>query len=185
MIDPIYKEADAAMIKAREAIVRDFGTLRTGRANTALVEDILVEAYGATQPVKSLGNISTPDASTIMITPWDKSVMGAIEKALQTADLGMNPSNDGQNIRLSIPALTQDRRKEIVKEAHKFAEAGRVSIRNARHHANDQIKKLEKDKEISEDDRDRALKRVQDLTDKHVKEIDDALAEKEKEIMSV
>jgi ribosome recycling factor len=185
MFDKIFKDASQKMDKAMEAMMRDFGHLRTGRAHVGLVEHVTVELYGSQQPLKAVANLSTPDASTILITPWDRTSLGTIEKALQAADLGMNPSSDGINIRLSVPALTQERRKSIAKEAHKIAEHGRVSVRTIRQHANDELKKLEKAKEISEDDLKKALKKVQDLTDKHIKDIDTALARKEEEIMQV
>jgi len=185
MFDKLYKDSDQKMHKAREAVVRDFGHLRTGRANVAMVDGVFVEQYGASQPLKAVANISTPDGSTILITPWDRSLVGAIEKAIQAANLGMNPSSDGTNVRLTIPPLTQDRRKEIVKEAHKIAEHGRIAIRNIRHNANEEVKKLEKGKTLTEDEAKKSLKKVQDLTDGHIKAVDEMLAKKEVEIMAV
>lgn len=184
-MDNIYNEASAQMDKAINAMKREFKQLRTGRANTAMVDHVEVEMYGAKSPIAHVASVSTPDAQTIMITPFDRSQIAAVEKGIQEANLGLNPSSDGANIRLTVPALTQERRKEIVKEAHKLAEDGKISIRHARHEANDAIKQMEKDKDISEDDRDRGMKKVQELTDKHTKTIDDLLAKKEAEIMTV
>lgn len=181
----IYKQAQEKMHKAVEQVDHEFSSLRTGRASTALVDNVQVEAYGSRLPLKQTATVATPDARTIAITPYDKTQMGAIEKALLAANLGMNPTNDGKIIRLIIPPLTEERRKDLVKVAKKMAEEGRIAVRNVRRHANDEIKKTEKTHEISEDDRDKANKQVQELTDKFIKEIDDLLARKEKEVMEV
>jgi len=173
------------MEKAIEHLVHQFGGLRTGRANAAMVEGVEVEIYGAKQPLKAVAMINTPDARTISIQPWDKSTMGAIEKQLQQANLGMNPSNDGQVIRLTIPPMTAERRKDIVKDAHKLAEEARVALRNVRHHAIDETKKLEKEKKITEDELKTSGKEIQKLTDEFNKKVDEATAKKEKEIMEV
>lgn len=181
----VFKNAKEKMDKAMDHMVHNFSTLRTGRASAAVVEGVQVEAYGQSQPIPSLASISTPDAHTIAIKPWDASLMGAIEKALQAANLGMNPSNDGQSIRLNVPPMTEERRKDIVKEAHRLAEEGRVAIRGVRRHAMDEVKKLEKEKAISEDESKKATKEVQEITDKHIKMLDERLAKKEQEILKV
>lgn len=184
-LEEIFRTAQDKMHKAVEAVDHEFHSLRTGRASTALVDTVHVEAYGSKVPLKQLATISTPDARTIVVQPFDKSTAGAIEKALTAANLGMMPTNDGKVIRLAVPPLTEERRKDLVKLAKKMAEDGRVAVRNIRRHANDDIKKTEKSHEITEDDRDRANKKVQELTDKYIKEVDDLLAKKEKEVLSV
>jgi ribosome recycling factor len=181
----IYKSAQDKMDKTLVHLVHNFSTLRTGRANPAMVEGLEVEAYGTKQPIKALANIATPDAHTITIQPWDQSVTSAIERAIQAANLGMNPSSDGRLIRLMVPTMTGERRKEIVREAKKLTEEARVAARGIRHHAIDEIKKLEKEKAISEDEGKKAHKEIQDITDNHIKKIDEKLAQKEKEIMAV
>jgi ribosome recycling factor len=173
------------MHKGVEATQRSFNTIRTGRANPALLDRIVVEYYGAPTPLKSLASISTPDASTIAIQPFDRSTMALIEKAIQLSDLGLTPSNDGSTIRINIPPLTSDRRKELVKLAAKFAEEGKVSIRNIRRDAVDSVRKQEKAGEISEDESRDLQDKVQKLTDKHVSKIEEILAEKEKDITTV
>jgi ribosome recycling factor len=186
-LDTIYKNAQEKMAKAIAAVEHEFTTLRTGRASVAIVDHIQVEAYGAKMPLKQVATISTPDAKTIQIQPFDKNLTGAIEKALIAANLGMNPTNDGKVIRLVVPQLTEERRKELVKLAKKMAEEGRVAVRNIRRHANDEIKASEKDKKAptTEDERERAMKKMQEITDHAVKEIDNLLAKKEKEMMEV
>jgi ribosome recycling factor len=151
----------------------------------ALVDTITVDAYGSRMPLKQLATISTPDSRSLVLQPFDKNMAGPIEKALMAANLGMTPTNDGKVIRMSVPPLTEERRKELVKLAKKMAEEGRVAVRNIRRHANDEIKTTEKHHEITEDDRTRATKQVQDITDKFVKEIDDLLARKEKDVMEI
>lgn len=173
------------MHKAVEATQRSFNTIRTGRANPALLDRISVEYYGAPTPLKSLANISTPDASTIAIQPFDRSSLNLIEKAIQMSDLGLNPNNDGSIIRINIPPLTSDRRKELVKLAAKFAEEGKVSIRNIRRDAVDSVRKQEKNSEISEDESRDLQDKLQKLTDKYVAKIEGILAEKEKDITTV
>lgn len=184
-LNNIYKETQEKMQKAVEAVEHEFTSLRTGRASVALVDGLQVVAYGTNMPIKQLASIATPDSRTILITPFDKAVMGAMEKAILAANLGLTPNNDGKAIRLNIPPLTEERRKELVKLAKKMAEDGRVSVRNIRRHSNEEIKKTEKSHEISEDDRDKATQKVQEMTDKFIKEVDEALARKEKEIMEV
>jgi ribosome recycling factor len=173
------------MQKAIEATQRAFNTIRTGRANASLLDRVMVEYYGSPTPLKSLANISTPDASTITIQPFDKGSMNLIEKAISLSDIGLTPSNDGQIIRLNIPQLTSERRKEFAKMAAKLAEEGKVSIRNIRRDAVDSVRKQEKSSEISEDEAKDLQNEIQKLTDKYTKKIDEVLAEKEKDIMTV
>jgi ribosome recycling factor len=180
-----FADVEDHMKKAIDAVRRDFNTIRTGRANSSLLDKITVEYYGAETPLKQLANISTPDATTIQIQPYDRSSMNAIEKAISLSDIGLTPNNDGSSIRLNIPPLTSDRRKELVKLAAKYAEAGKVSIRNIRRDGVDAVKKQEKDKEISEDQARDTQDKIQKLTDKYIAEVEKVLAEKEKDIMTV
>lgn len=184
-LNTIYKDVEDKMHKAELSVEHEFSTLRTGRASTALVDGIQIEAYGAKMPLKQAATVTTPDAKTILITPYDRSQMAIIEKAIITANIGLNPNNDGKSIRLTIPQLTEDRRKDLCKVAHKMAEAGRVSIRNIRRHALEEAKKLQKASTITEDDLKKAEKKVQESTDKWVKDVDAHLVKKEKEIMEV
>jgi ribosome recycling factor len=172
------------MDKAVGALKRDLSTLRAGRATPALLDRVQVEYYGSMTPINQLANINTPDTRTLLIQPWDKSSLGAIEKAIQKSDLGLTPSNDGSTIRIGIPMLTEERRTELVKMTKKFGEEAKVAIRNIRRDANDDIKKLEKT-EISEDESRRHQEDVQKTTDKWIAEVDKVLAAKEKEIMEV
>ncbi|MBW4544825.1 MAG: ribosome recycling factor [Symplocastrum torsivum CPER-KK1] len=178
-------DAETSMQKAIEATQRAFNTIRTGRANASLLDRVQVEYYGTPTPLKSLANINTPDASTIMIQPYDKTSLNQIEKAISLSDIGLTPSNDGQLIRLNIPPLTSDRRKEFVKMAAKFAEEGKVSVRNVRRDAVDSVRKQEKNSEISEDEAKDLQDQIQKLTDKYTAKIDELLAEKEKDITTV
>jgi ribosome recycling factor len=178
-------DAESHMQKAIEATQRSFNTIRTGRANASLLDRIMVEYYGSPTSLKSLASINTPDASTIIIQPFDRNSLNLIEKAISLSDVGLTPSNDGQLIRLNIPQLTSDRRKEFVKMASKFAEEGKVSIRNIRRDAVDSVRKQEKGGEIPEDDAKDLQDKIQKLTDKYIAKIDDLLAEKEKDITTV
>ncbi len=178
-------EAESTMKKTVEATQRSFNTIRTGRANASLLDKIMVEYYGVPTALKSLANISTPDATTINIQPFDKSSLGSIEKAISMSDVGLTPNNDGSIVRLNIPPLTSERRKEFVKLASKYAEEGRVAIRNIRRDTLDKIRKEEKNAEISEDESRDLQDQVQKLTNKYTSKIDDLLAEKEKEITTV
>ncbi|MFM7474594.1 MAG: ribosome recycling factor [Microcystis aeruginosa] len=173
------------MQKTVESTQRAFNTIRTGRANASLLDRIVVEYYGMETPLKSLATISTPDATTIAIQPFDRTSMGAIEKAISLSDVGLTPSNDGQIIRLNIPPLTSDRRKELVKLAAKLAEEGKVAVRNIRRDAIDAIRKQEKSHEISEDESRDLQDQVQKSTDKFIAKIEDLLTTKEKDIMTV
>ncbi|OUL26047.1 ribosome recycling factor [Nostoc sp. T09] len=178
-------EAESKMQHTVEATQRAFNTIRTGRANASLLDKVLVEYYGTPTPLKSLANISTPDASTILIQPYDRSSLNIVEKAISLSDVGLTPSNDGSVIRLNIPPLTSDRRKELVKIAAKYAEEGRVGIRNIRRDAVDSIRKQEKNAEVSEDESRDLQDKLQKLTNKYTARIDELLADKEKDITTV
>jgi ribosome recycling factor len=173
------------MQKAVEATQRSFNSIRTGRANAALLDRVTVEYYGTPTPLKSMANISTPDGTTIAIQPYDRTSMSSIEKAISLSDLGLTPNNDGTTIRLNIPPLTSDRRKELVKVAAKYAEEGKVAIRNIRRDAVDSVRKQEKASDISEDEARDLQDKVQKMTDQYVAKIDKVLAEKEKDITTV
>jgi ribosome recycling factor len=173
------------MQKTVESTQRAFNTIRTGRANASLLDKVLVDYYGSPTPLKSLANISTPDASTILIQPYDRSSLNIVEKAISLSDVGLTPSNDGSLIRLNIPPLTSDRRKELVKLAAKYAEEGRVGIRNIRRDALDSIRKQEKNAEIPEDEARDQQDKLQKLTNRYTAKIDELLAEKEKDITTV
>jgi ribosome recycling factor len=178
-------EAESTMQKTVESTQRSFNTIRTGRANASLLDKVMVDYYGSPTPLKSLAGISTPDATTILIQPYDRNTLNLIEKAISMSDVGLTPSNDGSVIRLNIPPLTSDRRKELVKIAAKYAEEGRVAIRNIRRDALDSIRKSEKNSEISEDESRDQQDQLQKLTDKYTAKINDLLAEKEKDITTV
>jgi len=173
------------MEKSIEATQRSFNTIRTGRANSSLLDRIVVDYYGTETPLKSLANISTPDASTITIQPYDKGSMAQIEKAISLSDIGLTPNNDGQIIRLNIPQLTSDRRKELVKIAGKLSEEGKVAIRNIRRDGIDAIRKQEKNHDIPEDEARDLQEQIQKATDKSISKIDELLAAKEKDILTV
>jgi len=181
-VKEVLHDTELKMKKTIEATQRDFGTVRTGRASTAILDTIRVDYFGTQTPLKQLAAVTTPDARLIMIQPWDKNVLVEIEKAIMKSDLGIAPTNDGKVIRLSVPPLTQERRAELDKVLKKIAEDGHISIRTSRHAAMETIKKLEKDKVITEDDKFKATEDTQKITDKYIKEIDTILASKEKEI---
>ena len=176
---------EEAMQKAIEATKRSFNTIRTGRANASLLDRIAVDYYGSSTPLKSMANISTPDPSTLMIQPYDVSILSQIEKAISFSDVGLTPNNDGSVIRLNIPPLTSERRKEFVKLAGKYAEEGRVAIRNVRRDGMDFAKKQEKSGDLSEDEARDLQDQVQKLTDQYISAIDKTLEDKEKAIMKV
>lgn len=178
-------EVEDHMQKAVEATQRSFNTIRTGRANASLLDKVMVEYYGAPTPLKSLASINTPDASTITIQPFDRTSLNLIEKAISLSDIGLTPNNDGSVIRLNIPPLTSDRRKELVKLAAKYAEEGKVSIRNIRRDAVDSIRKQEKNGELSEDQAKDDQDKVQKMTDKYIARVEELLEEKEKDITTV
>ena len=179
------KEFERKMDKTLEVLASDFGTIRAGRANAQVLDRITVEYYGVPTPLNQVGTISSPDPRTLVIQPWDTTLLRAIEKAIQVSDLGINPQNDGRVIRLAFPQLTEERRKELIKQVKKYGEDAKVAVRNVRRDANDQLKKLEKDKAISEDELKKATDHVQKLTDKYVAKVDEKCAAKEKEIMDL
>lgn len=178
-------DAKQRMDKSIEAFRGEIAKIRTGKATTALLDGIKVDYYGTMTPLKQMGNVSVLDAHTLSVTPWDRSVVQLIEKAIMTADLGLNPSSDGTNIRIPIPMLTEERRKELVKLTKKMGEDAKVAIRNVRRDANEHLKKEQKDKKISEDDLKNFEAEIQKLTNDHTNLIDDMLKHKEKEIMEV
>ena len=184
-IKEIISREEARMDKTIESLKHEFASVRTGRAHTSLLDSVMVDYYGAPTPVNQVANVSAPDPRMILITPWDKTMIGAIEKAILTSDLGLNPNNDGEAIRLAIPQLTEERRKELVKVVSKKAEDAKVAIRNIRRDANDAIKKEEKAKTITEDVSKDGQEQVQKLTDKKIKLIDELRDTKEKDVMSV
>jgi ribosome recycling factor len=173
------------MQKAIEATQQNFNTIRTGRASNSLLDRIMVEYYGSPTPLKSLANVTTPDSSTVLIQPFDRGTMSLIERAISDSDVGLTPNNDGSSIRLNIPPLTSDRRKELIKTVAKLAEEGKVAVRNIRRDAIDAIRKQEKAKEISEDESKKLQEQVDKSTDKFSRKVEQVLAEKEKEISTV
>ena len=185
MLDAIYNDAKEHMDKSIEAMKREFATLRTGKVTTNVVDHIKVDYYGTPTPLNQVGNVIAQDATTIAITPWEKSLLGDIEKAIQEANIGVNPNNDGDFIKLFFPPMTVEQRHEIVKQAKAMSEKAKVAIRNIRKDANDKVKKLEKEKEISEDDMKRGLDQVQKITDEYVKKVEEILAAKEADILKV
>ncbi len=185
MIDEIIEDAEGRMNKAIEHLSADYASLRAGRANPAMVDKIMVHYYGALTPINQLANINVPEARLLVINPWDKGSIIDIEKAIMKSDLGVTPSNDGNVIRITIPQLTEDRRKDMVKVIRKRGEEGKVAIRNIRREANDMIKASEKEKMISEDACKIGQTDIQKITDKFIKEIDQVILSKEKEIMEV
>ena len=184
-MDNLIKTYDDKMEKTLAVLKEELNTVRAGRANPAILDKITAEYYGSQTPLKSLANISIPDPRTLMIAPFDVSCISSIEKAINEANLGINPTNDGKVIRLVIPHLTEERRKELTKTTKKMGEDAKVAIRNLRRDANDHAKKLEKDGEITEDQLKKGLDKIQKKTDDHVKKIDEMIAKKDKEIMEV
>jgi len=178
----IIVDMESKMKKTIEATHREFAAIRTGRASVAILDNVRVDYYGTSTPLKQMAAITTPDARLISIQPWDKAALEEIEKALLKSDIGITPTNDGKCIRLSMPPLTQERKAELDKILKKIAEEGRISLRTSRHAAIEHIRKLEKDKELTEDDKFKSQEDIQKLTDKYIKEIDTNLAGKEKEI---
>ena len=181
----IQNKLQQQMEKTIEALKHEFSTIRAGRANAQMLDKIRVDYYGTPTPINQVGSISVPEPRTLMINPWDKSAMKDIETAIRNSDLGLNPTNDGEVIRLNVPALTEERRKELCKQAKKASEEFKVRLRNERSDANDKLKKLEKEGEITEDDLKKAQDNVQKMTDKYTKEVDVLLEVKEKDIMAV
>ncbi len=184
-MEQVFTIANEKMNKTIDALVREYGTIRAGRANPSVLDRIQVDYYGAPTPINQMAAVSVPEPRTILITPWDKSTLRDIEKAILTSDLGLNPQNDGTALRLSFPPLTEERRKELVKGISKYGEESKVAIRSIRRDALEKLKDMKKKSEITEDDFKGAEKRMQDITDKFCKEIDDIAAKKEKEIMEI
>ena len=184
-MNEILKEYDVKMQKTVDVVISDFASVRAGRTNAAVLDKITVDYYGSPTPINQVAAISSPDPRSLLIKPWDGSILKAIEKAIQTSDLGINPQNDGTSIRLAFPQLTEERRKELTKQVKKYAENGKVAIRNIRRDAMDKLKAKQKKSEITEDDCKEFEKELQDMTDKRCKELDDLSAKKEKELMAV
>lgn len=184
-VKELLAQEETRMDKSIEALKHEFASIRTGRASVSLLDKVMVDYYGTPSPINQVANISVPEPRMILIAPWDKSMIGAIEKAILQSDLGLNPGNDGAQIRLVIPQLTEERRKEIVKVVHKKAEDAKVAIRNIRRDANDAIKKEEKAKTITEDDAKDGLDQIQKLTDAKIKQIDQLKDLKEKDVLEV
>lgn len=180
-----HKSFEERIDKTIEVLKSDLNTVRAGRANPAILDKVTVDYYGSPSPLKNIANISVPDPRTLMITPFDPSIIGGIEKAIQIAEIGITPSNDGKCIRLAIPQLTEVRRRELTKTTKKMGEDAKVAIRNLRRESNDHLKKLQKDGELTEDELKQQLDEVQKTTDKAVKSIDDIIVAKDKEIMEV
>ena len=181
----IIKTMEAKMDKSVEALKVDLASIRTGRANPAILNKVLVDYYGAMTPIPQVASVASPEPRLITVQPWEKTMLKPIEKAIMTSDLGLNPSSDGVVIRLNIPMLTEERRKELVKQVGKKAEEYRVTLRNARRDANDALKKMEKAKEITEDESKKGVEDIQKLTDKRMKDLEAVVVAKEKEVMSV
>ncbi|MEY8337175.1 ribosome recycling factor [Lachnospiraceae bacterium 62-35] len=173
------------MNKSLDALLNEYASIRAGRANPRILDRLKVDYYGTPTPIQQVGNVSVPEARVLLIQPWDKSLLKAVEKAILTSDLGINPNNDGSVIRLVFPELTEERRKELSKDVKKKGEGTKVAIRNIRRDANEAFKKMEKADEISEDDRDEAVEKIQKITDKMIEKVDKAVEAKIKEIMTV
>lgn len=184
-VKEVMKDMDRRMHGAIDALHGEFKTLRTGRASTSMLDGVVVNYYGTDTPISQVASLSVPESALIVAQPWDKTMLAPIEKAIRNADLGLNPASDGKVIRIPIPPLTEERRKELTKKAHHMAEDARTAIRQVRRDANDRVKKLQKDHAISEDDEKRAHDEIQKVTDKYIAQVDDTLKHKEKEIMEV
>lgn len=185
MPDALTKDLQRRMDGALESLKREFGGLRTGRAATSLLDPIMVDAYGASMPLNQVGTVGVPESRMLTVQVWDRKLVGAVEKAIRDSGLGLNPSNDGNLVRVPIPPLSEERRQELTKVAAKYAEQGRVAVRNVRRDGMEQLKRMEKEHQISEDEHRRKADEVQKLTDEHIKLIDEALAQKEAEILQV
>ena len=180
-----FKDFERRMNKALDHLQEEFGAVRAGRANAKVLDRISVEYYGSETPLSGVATISSPDARTLVISPWDTKLLKDIQKAIQSSDLGINPQNDGRVIRLVFPQLTEERRKELTKQVKKYAEDAKVAMRNIRRDGMDYVKKLKKDNVITEDDQKKAEKDLQDMLDKYIKRVDETLAAKEKELMAI
>ena len=185
MYKETIKTAGEKMDKTISVIQKDLSTLRAGRANPQILDKITVDYYGTPTPLNQIGNISSPEPRMLVIAPWEPKMIGPIEKAIQKSDIGINPSNDGKVVRLLVPELNEERRKDLTKQVRKYAEDSKVAVRNIRRDAVDYVKKAQKKGELTEDDQKKAEKDIQDLTDKHVKKIDEMCAKKEKELMEI
>ena len=185
MTQAVIKDLETRMQAAVDALTREFAGVRTGRANTALLDAVRVEAYGVMTPINQMASVSVPDPRTLVIQPWDTSQMAAVEKAILKSDLGLTPSNDGKVIRLTMPTLTEERRKQLAKTVGKFAEDARVAIRNVRREANDKLKSLAKDKKVSEDDERRGHDQIQKATDRFNTKVEELAKKKEQEVLTV
>jgi ribosome recycling factor len=184
-IKDLVVQSDASMKKAVESLAREFGEVRTGRAHPSLVEELHVQYYGASTPLKQIANVMAPDPSSLLIQPWDPAALIDIEKAIQMSKLGLTPNNDGKVIRLIIPALSEERRREMAKIVKDLSEKGRVALRNVRREANDKVTKLKKDNVVSEDESFKGQEEIQKLTDKYIREIEGLLEKKTKELMTI
>lgn len=183
MLDTLFTETEGRMKQSVEAVRRDLASLRTGRASVAILEGVMVDYYGQATPISQACKLTTPEAGLIVAQPFDPSIVPAVEKAIKAADLGLNPQNDGKLVRIPIPPLTEERRKQLAKKVGAIAEEGRNAVRQARREANDLIKKHQKDGEVSEDDAHRSLEKIQKLTDDHIKKLDELAKAKDKELM--
>lgn len=181
----VFKEMDESMHKAVDALIHDFSRIKTGRASLSLLDDIRIDYYGQRVPINQVATLSVPESRLILIQPWDVKTIGSIEKAIRQSDLGLNPVNDGRVIRLPIPPLTEERRKELIKVARKMTEEARVTVRNVRRDTNETLKQLEKEKEVSEDGYRKLHEKVQTITDEYIEKINKVLEAKEKEILEV
>jgi ribosome recycling factor len=181
----IKKKLTQRMDKTIEALKRDLAGIRTGRASLSIFDGITVDYYGTPTPINHLATLSIPESRLITIQPWDPKMISEIEKAIQKSDLGLNPSNDGKIIRVAIPPLTEERRKEIVKQVHKRGEEAKIALRNIRRDTNDEVKKIEKEQHLSEDETKRSIEEVQKITDSYIKKVDEIIAHKEAEVMEV
>lgn len=185
MINEIQQDAEARMKKSIEALKGELTKIRTGRAHPSLLDQVTVDYYGSQMPLRQVANVNAEDARTLSVVPWEKQMVGPIEKAIMSSDLGLNPSTNGTTIRVPMPMLTEERRKDLIKVVRKEGEAAKVAIRNIRRDANSDFKDLQKAKEISEDDERRAVEKIQKLTDKHIEEVDKVVEVKEKDLMEI
>jgi len=185
MVNEIFERTNENMNKSIEALKRDYATLRTGKVTTSIVDNIKVDYYGTLTPLNQVGTVIATDATTITITPWEKNLLRTIEKAIQEANIGVNPNNDGDIIKLFFPPMTSEQRQEIVKQAKGMTEHAKIAIRNVRKESNTQVKRLEKAKEISEDESKKAQEQIQKITDEHIAKVDEAFKSKEADILKV
>ncbi|MBN2134958.1 MAG: ribosome recycling factor [Acidobacteria bacterium] len=185
MLNEVYKETKAKMASTLDVIEKKLATIRTGKASISMLDGVKVSAYGSEMPLNQVGTLTAPEPALLVVQPWDVSIVSEIEKGILKADLGLNPMNDGKVIRIPIPPLSEERRSEMAKKINQIGEEGKTSIRNIRRDSNDTIKKLQKDKDITEDDEHRGLDEVQKITDDYIKQIDERVENKQKEIMTV